>query len=268
VDQRQTVGFDRRPGPAALETERDHEAEGRGPEIGPLRAGEAGRTAKPEQPQRGETDPEPDQGFRADPDAERGDGAGQKREPPVLRGERQAYGQAEQDQAQQQQQTVMVGPADAGVGEHARLGQQDQTGEQPGIAPERRCCRPAERGQRQRQEQGADQNAPEMQAGMKAEYGLEQPGPAEEQGVERAGPVLDVTLGRVDPEQAGIEPVAGRVQVQDPDQARVGVRVGERVVVNRHDVEPGEQDLHQHERAERQQDQPAKRHPVRRRRAD
>ncbi len=122
--------------------------------------------------------------------------------------------------------------------------------------------------ERQRQQHRADQDPPQVEAHAEAVERLEQPGAAQKQRVQEPGPVLDVALGRIDPQQAGIEPVAARVQVQDPDQAHVSVGIGEAAIQDRDDVEPGEQHLEQQEGAERQQDQPAEGHPVRRRPAD
>ena len=193
-----------------------------------------------------------------------GDGAGEQRRPAITGGRGEARGQTDQDHRQQQEQAVMVGPADAGVGEHGRLGQQDQAGEQPGVAIERGRCGPGDRREGEPEQDRADQHAPEMQRAGEAQQRLEQPGAGEQQRVQRPGPVLDVAHGRIDARLARIEPGAAVVQVQHPGQAHVGVGIGERSVEHRHDPGQREQHLDQREAAERDRDQPAERRLVRR----
>ena len=216
------------------------------------------RAEQPEQAERGEAHGDESQGLRADPDAECGDGAGEVRRPPILRRRREACGETDQDQRQQQENAVVVGPADAGVGEHGRLGEQDQRGEQPAVAIERRGCGPGEGADGERKQGRADQHAPEMQRPLEAEERLQQPGAAQQQRIQWPRPVLDVAFGRIDPRLARVEPGAAVVQVQHAREPHVGIGIGERAVENRHDPGEREQDLHEDQTAERDRHQPAK----------
>ena len=267
MEQRQPVGLDRQQARAALDHQRERQrAGGRQHEV-PAGPAHPSVAQEPVQAECAERDRDREQRLEADPEAERCDHAGGECRPP-LGLQQQTDRQAELDHEQGQQQAVVVRSADDRVGLNRGLEQEGKAGEQPRVAAEDRGGRPVEGEQCQRQQHRADQHAPEMEAGRKAEHRLEQPGAAQQQHVQQPGPVLDVALGRVDPQQPGIERVAARVQVQDPDQAHVGVGVGEFALEHGHDREPGEQGLEQHQGAERQQDQPAERRPVRRRSAD
>ena len=220
--------------------------------------GQLRRAGHPEQAERGEAYGDEGHGLGADPDAERGDGAGEARRAAVLRRRREAGRESDQDQRQQQEQAVMVGPADAGVGEHGRLGEEDQTGEQPAVAVERRARGPGEGDDGEREQGRADQHAPQMQRALEAQKWLQQPGARQQQRIQRPRPVLDMPFGRVDPRLARIEPGAAVVQVQHAREPHVGIGIGERAVEDRHDPGQRDQRLHEHQAAERDRHQPAK----------
>ncbi|HLT01213.1 MAG TPA: hypothetical protein VK001_03500 [Geminicoccaceae bacterium] len=158
----------------------------------------------------------------------------------------------------------MIGSAEAGVGEHARLGEQDQAGEQPAVAIERGSGGPGDRDHGKPEQGRADQHPPQMQRAREAEHRLQQPGAGQEQRVQRSGPVLDVALGWVDPWLARIEPGAAVVQLQYAHEAHVSIGIGEPAVEHRNDPGQREQSLHQDQAAERDRDQPAERRLVRR----
>ena len=263
VDDRQAIALDgEQVARAALDHERDGEDRRGGQKIGAVGPGQARRAGQPEQSQSGEADGDEGHRLGADPDAERGDGAGEQRRAPILRRRGQTRGEPDQDHRQQQEQAVMVGPTDAGIGEHARLGEQGQAGEQAGVAIERRGRGPADGDHPEREQGGADQDAPDVQRPLEAQERLQQPCPGEQQRIQRSRPMLDVAFGRVDARLAGIEPGAAVMQLQQPGEAHVGVGIGERAVEDRHESGEREDRLAEREAADRDQEQPAERRPV------
>jgi hypothetical protein len=66
-----------------------------------------------------------------------------------------------------------------------------------------------------------------------------------------------MTFRRVDPRIGRIEPVAGVVKMQDPVQAHVTVGVGKAAVVHRKGSGPCQDDLAEHQTAERDEEEPA-----------
>jgi hypothetical protein len=176
----------------------------------------------------------------------------------------QAPGETDQDQSEQQEQAVMVGPADAGIGEYGRLSEHGQAGEQPGVSIERRRRGPGERNHGEREQDRADQHAPQMQRLREPEQRLEQPGACQQQRIQRPGPVLDMPFRRIDAREPGVKPVPAVVQREDAAQTHVRVGVDQGAVEHRQHPAQRKHSLAEHDAAQRDQDQPAKRHLVRR----
>ena len=220
---------------------------------------EAAPAAQPAQPERGQARRDEGERLGTDPHAERGERARDERRAALGGAVQETEDQAHEEDEEQQQDGMMIGAAEARVGEHRRLHQERQAGEQTGVAIEHRRARPVERDHAKREEQRTEQDPHDVQRALEAERRLEQPGAGVEQGIERPGPVLDVAGGRVDPQLAGIEPGAAVVQREHPIETHVGVGIGQRAVEHRGSAAPGEQRLAQDQAGERQQDQPAER---------
>ena len=104
---------------------------------------EAAVAEQPAETERRQARRDEDERLRADPDAERGHRPRREREPALGAAVQQPEDQADEEDEEEQQKGVVVGAPEARVGDHGRLHQQRQAGEQTGVALEHGCRRPA-----------------------------------------------------------------------------------------------------------------------------
>ena len=129
---------------------------------------------------------------------------------------------------------MVVRSAEARVGQHRGLQQQRQAGEHARAREPGRPRGPGEGDHSEREAGRADQHAPEDAAPARSPRTAAAATRRRGAGHRAARPVLDVALGRIDPREAGIEPVAAVVQLQNAAEPHVRVGVAESAVEHRH----------------------------------
>ncbi len=163
------------------------------------------RRVEPKQADRGDDRRDRHHQFRADPDAEPGEKAGDRGPAALFRrrlpGNRRAQGGTEHQCRQQQQQRVVIGAAEHAIAESSCVGQQNEGGEAiTGTGPERaRGPSDGEAGEdvADRREGGTDPI--DRAADIGAEEMREEGGQQDQQ-IDRPGPMQRQALGRTDPQ--------------------------------------------------------------------